>query len=136
MSTIAVSRENFGRHMIRFSLIFLLLALTAGAQTPVPADTSRAWLKLEIETSYGWFWQKSVGHAYLLTDPEHPRPLKAGKLCARLVAHDTTVVCHENADTLIITEHKKGIFIGKREAFLSAWCENPNVKIERVNMKP
>ena len=121
---------------MRLILIFLLLAAAAYGQTPAPADTSRAWLKLEIETSYGWFWQTSVGKAYVLADPDHPRPFKAGKLCGRLIAHDTTVTCLEKADTLIITEKKKGIFIGKREAFFSAWSESPNLKIERVSMKP
>lgn len=99
-------------------------------------DTARVWLKLEVVTSYGWFWQTSVGHVQVLSDPDHPHRIPAGKLCARLIAHDSTVTCIENADSLTIVEKKRGIFIGKREARLTAWSTNPAVKETSVSLKP
>jgi hypothetical protein len=118
-----------------FAFSLFVFSLFSSAFAAVP-DTARVWLKVEVETSYGWFWQTSVGHVQVLSDPDHPHRIPAGKLCARLIAHDTTVTCLENADSLVIIEKKRGIFIGKREARLSAWAENPAIKETSVSLKP
>jgi hypothetical protein len=116
-----------------FSLFVFALLSSACAAEP---DTARVWLKVEVETSYGWFWQTTVGRVCVLANPDYPHRIPAGKLCARLIAHDSTVTCIENADSLVIIEKKRGIFIGKREARLSAWAEHPTIKETSVSLKP
>ncbi len=95
-----------------------------------------AWLHVDVETSYGWFWQKSVGRAYLTKTRESKERVKAAKLCVRLVAHDSTEKCVTGQDSLVVVEHKKGMGIPKRVARVAAWTINPTRDTTRVQLAP
>lgn len=111
---------------------------TAPAVAASPPDSVclLPWLHVEVETSYGWFWQKSTGIAYITTSRDSKQFVKVGKLCVRIIAHDTTTKCLENADSVVVIEKRKGIAIPKRTAFVTAWTENPVLDTLRVEMKP
>jgi len=129
------------------ALALLLAAAIAGSQqhketttlaVAADADTVRPlpWLHVEVETSYGWFWQKSTGIAYTTAGRDSKQLVKVGKLCVRLAAHDTTLKCEENADSVVIFEHKKGVAIKKCTAYVTAWTESPKLDTLRVQMAP
>jgi len=112
---------------------------TAPPDTSSPNSTEPpplAWLRVEVETSWGWFWQKSTATAYVMENRITRRRLKAGKLCLRLEAHDITENCVENADSLVVTERKRGIAIPKRTAVATAWAENPDLEETSVALEP
>jgi len=124
-------------------LLILLAVIGQGQQTPAsgtvaPADSIKAlpWLHVEVETSYGWFWQKSTGIAYTTAGRDSRQRVKVGKLCVRLAAHDTTTKCVENADSVVVFEQKKGVGIHKLTAFVTAWTEDPKLDTLRVQMNP
>jgi len=133
-------------------LLALLIMLGAIAAASVGQDKSQAaapdsaatdtitrplpWLHVEVETSYGWFWQKSTGIAYTTTGRDSKQLVKVGKLCVRLAAHDTTVKCLENADSVVLFEQKKGVGIKKCTAYVTAWTENPKLDTLRTEMAP
>jgi hypothetical protein len=114
----------------------------AAAQTPttsqsVAVDTaSHLWLHVDVETNYGWFWQKSTGRAYVTEDKEGKVPHSVGKLCLRLVAHDSTEQCVSGMDSIRIFEKKKGLGIHKRTAYVTAWAESPRLDTTRVQITP
>ncbi len=94
------------------------------------------WLHVEVETSYSWFHQRSKGRAWVTTGKQDTTPVKVGKLCIRLAAHDTTLKCEANVDEISLQEKKKGIQIKKRTAIVSAWAENPVLDTVTVHMEP
>jgi len=133
-------------------LLALLIMLGAIAAASVGQDKSQAaapdsaatdtitrplpWLHVEVETSYGWFWQRSTGVAYTTAGKDSKQRIKVGKLCLRLVAHDTTTQCLENADSITVFESKKGVGIKKCTAYVTAWTESPKLDTLRVQMAP
>jgi hypothetical protein len=94
------------------------------------------WLHVEVETSYGWFWQKSKGIAYVTASKDSKQLIKAGRLCVRLMAHDTTIKRVDKADSIVVIEKKWGIAIPKRTAYVAAWTEDPVMDTLRVEMAP
>lgn len=99
-------------------------------------DATTAWLRVEVETSWGWFWQKSTGRAYVMADKDSPRRVKAGKLCVSLEAHKITEKCAENADSVVVFEKKRGVGIPKRTAVVTAWAESPDLEEVSVALEP
>ncbi|HEY3295614.1 MAG TPA: hypothetical protein VGL38_09245 [bacterium] len=133
----------FSALVILFGLLAALGHSQEKAESSAPANSAPAdsakplpWLHVEVETSYGWFWQKSTGIAYTTAGRDSKQRVKVGKLCVRLAAHDTTVKCLENADSVVVFEQKKGVGIHKLTAFVSAWTENPKLDTLRVQMNP
>lgn len=104
--------------------------------TGVAIDSTQAWLRVEVETSWGWFWQKSTGRVYVMVDKQSRQRMKAGKLCARLEAHDITEKYVDNADSLVVIEKKRGLGIPKRTAVVTAWAESPNLEEVSVALEP
>ncbi|MDD5088948.1 MAG: hypothetical protein PHI18_09155 [bacterium] len=100
------------------------------------ADSTTAWLRVEVETSWGWFWQKSTGRAYVMADRDSPRRVKAGKLCISLEAHKITEKCVDNADSLVVFEKKRGVGIPKRTAVVTAWAESPDLDEVSASLEP
>ncbi len=100
------------------------------------SDSSQVYLRVELETSYGWLWQKTQGRAYTTSDKDGKHRLKVDKLCLTLIAHDTTTQCAEGKDEIIIKEKKRGIGIKKKLAQISAWTEGPALGPEKLEMKP
>lgn len=101
------------------------------------ADTAALpWLHVEVETSYGWLWQKSTGRAYVTAGRKNAERVKVGKLCIQLVAHDTTRFCLEQADSITVFERKRGLGISKREAVVTAWTFAPSLEPTTVSLKP
>lgn len=94
------------------------------------------WLHVEVETSYGWFWQKSRGRAWVTAGKQDTMPVSVGNLCIRLAAHDTTIKCEANTNEISLQEKKKGIQIKKRIAVVSAWAESPALDTVTVRMEP
>ena len=107
-------------------------------EIPAVADDLRVlpWLHVEVETSYGWFWQKSKGHAWVTEGKQDTTPVKVANLCIRLAAHDTTLKCEPNTDEIMIQEKKRGVQIKKHTAIVTAWAENPNLDSVTVKMEP
>ena len=102
------------------------------------ADTTTAlpWLHVEVETSWGWFWQKSSGKAYTYASKDSKQRVKVGNLCIKLEAHETHQFCEVNADSIVITEKKRGIAIPKRTAIVTAWAENPKLGPSTASLEP
>jgi hypothetical protein len=94
------------------------------------------WLSLEVETSWGWFWQKTTGKAFVTVGKNSPVRHPVGKLYVRLVAHDSTQKVLANADSIVIFEKKKGLGIPRRTAYLTAWTEDPALDTTRVHIAP
>jgi hypothetical protein len=99
-------------------------------------SASNLWLHVEVETSWGWFWQKSKGLAYVTVGKNGPQRHAVGKLCVQLQAHDTQDKCLTDADSLVITESRKGLGIPKRTAYVTAWTEAPALDTTRVEIRP
>lgn len=109
----------------------------SATQTPIIIDSAALpWLHVEVETSYGWFWQKSTGRAFVTAGRKSAERIKVGKLCIQLVAHDTTRFCLEHADSITVFEKKRGVGISKREAFVTAWTFEPALEPTTVSLKP
>jgi hypothetical protein len=102
------------------------------------ADTTTTlpWLHVEVETSWGWFWQKSSGKAYTYASKDSKQRVKVGNLCIKLEAHETHQFCEVNADSIVITEKKRGIAIPKRTAIVTAWAENPKLGPSTASLEP
>jgi hypothetical protein len=137
------------RLRILLSLLIMLTILAASAVAQEKAQTAVSdsvssdttakplpWLHVEVETSYGWFWQKSTGIAYTTVSRDSKQLVKVGKLCVQLVAHDTTTKCIENADSVVIFEKKSGVAIPKKIAYVAAWTEDPKLDTLRVHLAP
>jgi hypothetical protein len=141
---------NHHRYLIFGLLALALLAGSAllcaqpAASNPAPATSqnvavdsaSNLWLHVDVETNYGWFWQKSTGRAYVTEGKDGKKRHAVGKLCLQLVAHDSTVQCLSGADSILVTEKKKGLGIHKRTAYVTAWTENPALDTTRVQITP
>lgn len=112
------------------------VAETAAPTAAITDSAALPWLHVEVETSYGWFWQKSTGRAYVTTGRKSAERVKVGKLCIQLVAHDTTRFCFEQADSITVFEKKRGVGISKREAFVTAWTFEPALEPTTVSLKP
>ncbi len=109
---------------------------STGQQVMVIEDSVKAYLHVFVETSYGWFWQRSTGRAFTTSDKEGKLRTKVDKLCLTLVAHDSITQCVENADSIVVQEKKRGPGIKKRTAHVAAWTEGPNLGPEKMEMKP
>jgi len=108
------------------------------AQTAIiepPADIV-AWLHVEVETNWAWFWQKSQGRAWVTAGQKDTMRINVGKLCLRLAAHDTTQKCEYGASEITLKEKKRGVQIRKRAATVSAWSEFPALDTMTVKMEP
>lgn len=99
-------------------------------------DSTRVYLHVTAETSYGWFWQRSTGRAYTTSDVKGKQRVKVDKLCLTLMAHDTTTQCVEQADSIVVTEKKRGIAIPRRTVRLSAITEGPVLGPETMEIRP
>jgi hypothetical protein len=110
----------------------------AEAQTSALTDSvaATAWLHVEVETSWGWFWQKSKGLAYVIKEKNSQQRVKVGKLCLRLEAHGWHEECHDNADSIVVIEKKRGVAIPKRIARVTAWTENPKLGPTTTSLEP
>jgi hypothetical protein len=95
-----------------------------------------AWLHVEVETSWGWFWQTSKGHAWVTVDKQDTLPSDVGKLCIRLTAHGTNQKCEYGAHKIAIEEKKRGVQIAKKTAIVTAWTELPTLDTVTVSMEP
>jgi len=110
---------------------------TVTTEQPLTAlDSTTAWLRVEVETSWGWFWQKSTGRVFVMADRESPRRVKVGRLCISLEAHKITEDCAENADSLVVFEKKRGVGIPKRTAVVTAWAESPDLEEVSAALEP
>ncbi|MBU0509018.1 hypothetical protein KKH27_09315 [bacterium] len=131
-----------GSGMERIELIRPLRAaepeVEMAPDSTVKADTAAppAWLRVEVETSWGWFWQKSTGRAYVMVDKKSQQRLKAGTLHVRLEAHNITEKHMDNADSVVVFEKKRGLGIPKRIAVVTAWAENPDLEETSVALEP
>ncbi|MFZ5432429.1 MAG: hypothetical protein ACOZB3_01525 [Calditrichota bacterium] len=96
----------------------------------------QAWLRVEVETSWGWFWQKSTGRAYVTVDKKTQARTKAGTLHIRLEAHNINEKTVTDADSISISERKRGLGIPKRVAVVTAWAENPDIEETTVALEP
>ena len=94
------------------------------------------WLHVEVETSWGWFWQKSKGRAWVTYDRQDTLPFQVGKLCIQLTAHGTTQKCLYGAHEITIEEKKHGVQIAKKTAIVSAWTDLPVLDTMMVKMEP
>jgi hypothetical protein len=129
-----------GRTAIVFIAAVSLLSLFAPAMRAeeskaAESDTS-AYLHVEVETSYGWFWQKSIGRAYVTAGRDSKQKINVGKLCVKLEAHDSHENCLMQVDSMGVSEKKRGIAIPKRTAKVTAWCEDPKLGPITVTMEP
>lgn len=99
-------------------------------------DSLQVYLHVELETSYGWLYQKSRGKAYTTSDKEGKHRVKVDKLCLTLIAHDSTTQCVEGDELIIVKEKKKGVGVKKKFARVVAWTEGPSLGPETMEMKP
>jgi hypothetical protein len=125
------------------AVMLFAVALIAGGQQgnqlwteAIHTDSTRVYLHVAVETSYGWFWQRSTGRAYTTTDAAGKQRVKVKELCLALVAHDSTTQCAEQADSVVVTEKKRGIAIPRRTARVSAISRGPNLGPETMEMRP
>lgn len=96
----------------------------------------RAWLHVEVETNWAWFWQKTKGRAWVTEEKLDSVLVEVGKLCIRLIAHDTTQKCEYGMREITVQERKRGVQIAKRTAIVSAWAEFPALDTVTVKMEP
>ncbi len=134
VAAVAALAAFTGTHTARFTLP---LYAQQPQQIAVPQTmTIQPWLHVEVETSYGWFWQKSKGRAWVTAGKQDTTPMNVGSLCIRLAAHDTTLKCDSNTNEISLQEKKRGIQIKKHTAIVSAWAENPALDTVTVSMEP
>jgi hypothetical protein len=96
----------------------------------------RAWLHVEVETNWGWFWQKSTGRAFTTSSKDAKDRVKVGLLCIKLEAHKTDEKCLQNADSIGISEKVNGIGVVKMTAKVIAWAEHPHIEADSVSLNP
>lgn len=96
----------------------------------------RPWLHVEVETNWGWFWQKSTGRAYTTAGKDLNQRVKVGLLCIKLEAHKSDEKCLQNADSIQITEKVNGIGVEKKTAKVIAWAEHPHIEADSVSLNP
>lgn len=99
-------------------------------------DSLQIYLHVELETNYGWLYQKSKAKAYTTSDKEGKHRVKVDKLCLTLIAHDSTTECTVGDEMIIVKEKKKGVGVKKKFARVIAWTEGPNLGPETMEMKP
>ena len=95
-----------------------------------------AWLHVEVETNWAWFWQKSKGRAWITEGRQDSLTLDVGKLCIQLTAHGTAQKCLYGVHEITIDEKKWGVQIAKRTAIVSAWTIQPVLDTVTVKMEP
>lgn len=105
------------------------------ATTELPAPLP-AWLHVEVETNWAWFWQKSKGRAWITEGRQDSLTLDVGKLCIQLTAHGTAQKCLYGVHEITIDEKKWGVQIAKRTAIVSAWTDQPVLDAVTVKMEP
>jgi hypothetical protein len=99
-------------------------------------DSVQVYLHVELETNYGWLYQKSQAKAFTTSDKEGRHRVKVDKLCLTLIAHDSTTQCVEGDEMIIVKEKKKGVGVKKKFARIIAWTEGPALGPETMEMKP
>jgi hypothetical protein len=115
-----------------------VIPVHAAAIESASSDTTavRAWLHVEVETNWGWFWQKSTGRAFTTSSKDAKDRVKVGLLCIKLEAHKSDEKCLQNADSIGISEKVNGIGVEKKTAKVIAWAEHPHIEADSVSLNP
>jgi hypothetical protein len=102
------------------------------------ADTAAftTWLHVEVETNWGWFWQKSTGLAYTTHGRNGPKRVPVGMLCIQLRSHKVTKQCMPDTDSIRVSETVRGLGVPKTTAWVKAWTQNPELGPDSVSLNP
>ncbi|MCB9357488.1 MAG: hypothetical protein H6505_02855 [Calditrichaeota bacterium] len=105
-------------------------AISGGASGNVP------WLHVEVETKYGWIYQKSVGRAWTTVSRDDTTRVNVGKLCLKLEAHGTHESCWADTSYIELQDMKRRLAAKKKKAVVTAWAEDPAIERTKVEMMP
>jgi len=130
---IVVAMQTRSEHYV--TPLYARPASETPATIELPAQPP-AWLHVEVETNWAWFWQKSKGRAWVTEGKLDTLPVDVGKLCIRLIAHGTTEKCEYGTREITVQERRRGVQIAKRTAIVTALAEFPALDAVTVRMEP